>query len=143
QECAASASIDADPVTTAAIDFATPTRTLAPRATSTVLALSVPLERDRRASESRRSGSPSGGSSSAAGLRRRWLPSWRTAALWVRMAARPTGRSSAGRPRVAAVDSCPDQGNHLLLLREWREARGHAHAAEPERRYLQVLSEHA
>src|SRR4029079_11474755 len=51
QECAASASIDADPVRTAATDFATPTRTLAPRATSTVLALSVPLERDRRASE--------------------------------------------------------------------------------------------
>src|SRR4029077_13999183 len=68
QECAASASSDADPVTTAAIDFATPTRTLAPRAIHTVLALSVPLERDRRESESRRSGSPLRGSSSAAGL---------------------------------------------------------------------------
>src|SRR6185436_12149351 len=45
--------------------------------------------------------------------------------------------------RDAAVDSRPDQGDHLLLLREWRKAGAHAHAAEPERRYLQVLSERA
>ena len=39
-ECAASATSDADPVTTAAADFATAIRTLAPRATSTVVRLS-------------------------------------------------------------------------------------------------------
>src|SRR4029077_11024805 len=43
--------------------------------------------------------------------------------------------------RDAAVDSRPDQGDHLLLLREWREAGAHAHAAQPECRYLQVLSD--
>jgi hypothetical protein len=68
QECAASASIDADPVTTAAIDFATPTRKLAPKAIHTVLALADTLERDTPESEPRRSVSPTRGSSSAAGL---------------------------------------------------------------------------
>jgi hypothetical protein len=68
QECAASASSDADPVTTAAIDFATPTRTLAPKAIHTVLALADTPERDTRESEARRSDSPTRGSSSAAGL---------------------------------------------------------------------------
>ncbi len=67
-ECAASASSDADPVTTAAIDFATPTRKLAPKATHTVLALADTPERDTRESEPRRSVSPTRGSSSAAGL---------------------------------------------------------------------------
>ena len=42
-ECAASATSDADPVTTAAADFATATRTLAPKATSTVVKLSDAL----------------------------------------------------------------------------------------------------
>lgn len=41
-ECAASATSDADPVTTAAADFATATSTLAPKATSTVVRLSDP-----------------------------------------------------------------------------------------------------
>src|SRR6185369_14497209 len=39
-ECAASATIDADPVTTAAADFAIAMRMLAAKATSTVIALS-------------------------------------------------------------------------------------------------------
>ena len=43
-ECAASATSDADPVTTAAADFAAATRTLAPKATSTVVRLSDALE---------------------------------------------------------------------------------------------------
>jgi hypothetical protein len=41
-ECAASASSDADPVTTAAAVFATAMSTLAPKATSTVIRLSEP-----------------------------------------------------------------------------------------------------
>ena len=43
-ECAASATSDADPVTTAAADFATAIRTLAVKATSTVVRLSDVLE---------------------------------------------------------------------------------------------------
>ena len=68
ERCAASASIEADPVTTAAIDFAIATRTLAPNATSTVLVLADTPESDRCESESRRSVSPPRGPSSAAGL---------------------------------------------------------------------------
>src|SRR6476619_4543141 len=66
QECAASANIDADPVTTAAIDFATPTRKLAPKATHTVLALADTPERDTRERGPRKPVSPTRGSSSAA-----------------------------------------------------------------------------
>jgi hypothetical protein len=43
-ECAASATSDADPVSTAAADFATAIRTLAVKATSTVVTLSDVLE---------------------------------------------------------------------------------------------------
>ena len=42
QECAASASIDADPVSAAATDFATAMSMLAPNATRTVIRLSDP-----------------------------------------------------------------------------------------------------
>src|SRR4029453_745048 len=42
QECAASARIEADPVTTAAIDFATATRRLAAKAMRTVVRLPEP-----------------------------------------------------------------------------------------------------
>ncbi|MDX6335184.1 MAG: hypothetical protein QOG05_2524, partial [Streptosporangiaceae bacterium] len=42
QECAASARSDADPVTTAATDFAAATSTLTPKATRTVVTLSEP-----------------------------------------------------------------------------------------------------
>jgi len=52
-ECAASANIDADPVTTAAIDFATPTSTLAPRAIHTSSHLQTRPERDARESKAR------------------------------------------------------------------------------------------
>jgi hypothetical protein len=45
QECAASASIDADPVTTAATDFATATRRLAAKAMRTVVRLAEPAAR--------------------------------------------------------------------------------------------------
>ena len=49
QECAASASIDADPVTTAAADFATATRRLAAKATRIVVRLAEPAPRVARA----------------------------------------------------------------------------------------------
>src|SRR4029077_11056761 len=48
QECAASARIDADPVTTAATDFATATRRLAAKATRTVVRLAEPAPRAAR-----------------------------------------------------------------------------------------------
>src|SRR6266540_6388594 len=50
QECAASASSDADPVTTAATDFATATRRLAAKATRTVVRLAEPAPRAARES---------------------------------------------------------------------------------------------
>jgi hypothetical protein len=53
QECAASASIDADPVTTAATDFATATRRVAAKATRIVVRLAEPAPRVARASEPR------------------------------------------------------------------------------------------
>ena len=45
--------------------------------------------------------------------------------------------------RDAAVDRGPEQRDHLLRLRERREAGAHAHAAEAERRDLEVQSERA
>jgi len=42
-----------------------------------------------------------------------------------------------------ALDGRADQGDRVLALRDRREALAHAHATEPERRHLQVRSEHA